>query len=114
MLKPEFTGQFKRDYKLALKRGCDPKKLNEVVMLLCKEEPLPEAYRDHALVNSRNYKGMRECHIQPDWLLVYKVIRETLYVRCIQWHPEAMLVASDDMLPVFTGLIEAAKKAADK
>lgn len=94
MLKPEFTGQFKRDYKLALKRGCDPKKLNEVVMLLCKEEPLPEAYRDHALVNSRNYKGMRECHIQ--------------------WHPEAMLVASDDMLPVFTGLIEAAKKAADK
>ena len=37
-----------------------------------------------------------------------------LYVRCIQWHPEAMLVASDDMLPVFTGLIEAAKKAADK
>lgn len=36
MLKPEFTGQFKRDYKLALKRGCDPKKLNEVVMLLCK------------------------------------------------------------------------------
>ena len=39
MLKPEFTGQFKRDYKLALKRGCDPKKLNEVVMLLCKEEP---------------------------------------------------------------------------
>ena len=50
MLKPEFTGQFKRDYKLALKRGCDPKKLNEVVMLLCKEEPLPEAYRDHALL----------------------------------------------------------------
>ena len=72
MLKPEFTGQFKRDYKLALKRGCDPKKLNEVVMLLCKEEPLPEAYRDHALVNSRNYKGMRECHIQPDWLLVWE------------------------------------------
>lgn len=84
MLKPEFTGQFKRDYKLALKRGCDPKKLNEVVMLLCKEEPLPEAYRDHALVNSRNYKGMRECHIQPDWLLVYKVIHETLILEVIR------------------------------
>lgn len=84
MLKPEFTGQFKRDYKLALKRGCDPKKLNEVVMLLCKEEPLPEAYRDHALVNSRNYKGMRECHIQPDWLLVYKVIHETLILELIR------------------------------
>ena len=80
MLKPEFTGQFKRDYKLALKRGCDPKKLNEVVMLLCKEEPLPEAYRDHALVNSRNYKGMRECHIQPDWLLVYYQTETELYL----------------------------------
>ena len=84
MLKPEFTGLFKRDYKLALKRGCDPKKLNEVVMLLCKEVPLPEAYRDHALVKSRNYKGMRECHIQPDWLLVYKVIHETLILELIR------------------------------
>lgn len=41
MLKPEFTGQFKRDYKLAIKRECNPKKLTEVVTLLCKEEPLP-------------------------------------------------------------------------
>ena len=63
MLKPEFSGQFKRDYKLAIKRGCDPKKLEEVITLLCNEQPLPEAYRDHALTNSRNYKDMRECHI---------------------------------------------------
>lgn len=41
-------------------------------------------------------------------------LRGNNFVCCIQWHPEAMLVASDDMLPVFTGLIEAAKKAADK
>lgn len=52
--------------------------------LFGKEEPLPEAYRDHALVNSRNYKGMRECHIQPDWLLVYKVIHETLILELIR------------------------------
>lgn len=78
MLKPEFSGQFKRDYKLAIKRGCDPKKLEEVITLLCNEQPLPEAYRDHALTNSRNYKDMRECHIEPDWLLVYKVVRQTL------------------------------------
>ena len=57
MLKPEFTGQFKRDYKLAVKRGCNPKKLEEVITLLCNEQPLPEAYRDHALTNSRNYKA---------------------------------------------------------
>lgn len=47
-------------------------------------------------------------------LLIIGICAVSLYVRCIQWHPEAMLVASDDMLPVFTGLIEAAKKAADK
>ena len=63
MLKPEFSGQFKKDYKLALKRGCDPKKLERVITLLCQEEQLPASYRDHALVNSRNYKNVRECHI---------------------------------------------------
>lgn len=84
MLRPEFTGQFKKDYKLALKRGCDPKKLEEVITLLCSEQPLPEAYRDHALVNSREYKGMRECHIQPDWLLVYKIINDMLILRLIR------------------------------
>ena len=84
MLKPEFTGQFKRDYKLAVKRGCDPKKLNELVTLLCNEEPLTEVYRDNALVNSMNYKVIRECHIQPDWLLVYKVLQETLILKLIR------------------------------
>jgi len=84
MLKPEFTGQFKRDYKLAIKRGCDPKKLETVITLLCSEQPLPEKYRDHALADSRNYKGMRECHIQPDWLLIYKVVQETLILRFVR------------------------------
>ena len=81
MLKPEFSGQFKRDYKLALKRGCDPKKLEEVVSILCSEQPLPAAYKDHALTDSRNYRGMRECHIQPDWLLVYKIAQEKLILK---------------------------------
>ena len=84
MLRPGFSGQFKRDYKLALKGGLDPKKLEEVITLLCAETPLPERYRDHALVNSRNYKDMRECHIQPDWLLIYKVVRETLILELIR------------------------------
>lgn len=84
MLKAEFTGQFKKDYKLALKRGCDPAALKTVIKILIKEEPLPEKYRDHALVNSRNYKGMRECHIEPDWLLVYKVYNETLVLSLIR------------------------------
>lgn len=84
MLKPEFTGQFRRDYKLALKRGCDPKSLEKVVSMLCGGQPLPESYRDHPLTNSRNYKGMRECHIQPDWLLVYQIVAESLILRLIR------------------------------
>ena len=84
MLKPEFSGQFKRDYKLAIKRGCDPKKLEEVVSILCREVPLPPSYRDQAHTNSRNYKGMRECHIEPDWLLVYKIVRETLILKLLR------------------------------
>lgn len=84
MLKVEFTGQFKKDYKLAIKRGCDPKELVNVITILVNEQPLPKKYRDHALTNSRRYKDMRECHIEPDWLLIYKVQRETLILRLIR------------------------------
>jgi mRNA interferase YafQ len=84
MLKPEFTGQFKKDYKLAIKRGCKPEVLQEVITLLVNEQALPDKYRDHALVNSRNYKDMRECHIEPDWLLVYKIVQENLILKLIR------------------------------
>lgn len=84
MLKPEFTGQFKKDYKLAVKRGCNHEKLTDVITLLVNEQPLPKEYRDHALTNSRNYKDMRECHIEPDWLLVYKVVKERLILKLIR------------------------------
>lgn len=84
MLKLFYSGQFKRDYKPAVKRGCDPKKLEEAVALLRAERPLPEAFRDHALTNSKNYKGVRECHIEPDWLLIYKVYRQTLILELIR------------------------------
>ena len=84
MLKIEYTLQFKRDYKLAVKRGCNPQKLQNVVTLLCEEKTLPQKYRDHMLVNSRNYKDMRECHIEPDWLLIYKIEHDTLILRMIR------------------------------
>ena len=84
MLKPEFTGQFKKDYKLAIKRGCNPKKLENVIALLCEEQPLPEKFRDHQLQNSRNYRGMRECHIEPDWLLIYKIVEERLILELLR------------------------------
>ena len=84
MLKIEFTGQFKKDYKLAIKRGCNPKKFETVIRYLCDEQPLPANYRDHALTNSRNYKNVRECHIEPDWLLVYQIFQDKLLLRLMR------------------------------
>lgn len=74
----ERTSQFKKDYKLAVKRGCNVAELQKVVTLLANGEPLPEKYRDHDLTNAKNYKNMRECHIEPDWLLVYKITESVL------------------------------------
>ena len=84
MLKALYTNKFKKDYKQAIRRGCDKKKLQEVIMLLCNQVTLPEIYRDHALTNSRNYKDVRECHIEPDWLLVDRVIKQELILELIR------------------------------
>lgn len=65
------TSQFKKDYKKAQKRGLDMSELQRVLDLLCAEEPLEEHYRDQALADG--YAGFRECHIRPDWLLVYAI-----------------------------------------
>jgi len=67
----KLTGQFKRDYKTAIKRGFSIDLLDEVINLLANGTPLPEKYRDHNL--SGNWSGFRECHIQPDWLLIYRI-----------------------------------------
>lgn len=53
MLKPEYTGKFKKDFKLAVKRGLDPKLLEDVITLLVQEKQLPEKYHDHPLTNSK-------------------------------------------------------------
>ena len=84
MLTIEFTAQFKRDYKLAKKRGLDVQKLAEVMTLLQNKILLPEKYRDHALINSRDYQNARECHIEPDWLLVYQVREEILTLKLLR------------------------------
>ena len=73
----KFTTQFKKDLKLAKKQGKDTEKLYEVIEKLANGEPLEEKYRDHYL--SGDYKGCRECHIEPDWLLIYKIIDEIPY-----------------------------------
>lgn len=65
------SNQFKKDVKLAIKRGYDIKKLTEVITKLANGEVLESRYRDHLLTG--NLGDFRECHIQPDWLLVYNV-----------------------------------------
>lgn len=84
MLKPEFSGQFKKDYKLSIKRGRDKLRLKAVIDILCAEQPLAEKYRDHPLANSRNYKNVRECHIEPDWLLIYRIVQEKRVLKLIR------------------------------
>ena len=84
MLKIEFTGQFKKDYKLAIKRGYDPQELMNVVSLLAEEKELPANYKDHALESTRCYKGVRECHIKPDWLLIYRVYSGKLVLELLR------------------------------
>lgn len=73
-LKP--TSKFKQDLKTAKKRGYDLSLLQDVLEILASGEPLPEKYKDHNLLG--NYKGCRECHITPDWLLIYEVSESQL------------------------------------
>ncbi len=70
MRKPEYSGQFKRDIKLTEKRGKDMEKLQPMRMLI-EEIPLSPHYLDHPLKG--DWKGYRDLHIEPDWLLIYKI-----------------------------------------
>ncbi len=72
----KFTNQFKRDLKLAEKQGKDTERLFRVVERLANGETLEPKYHDHDLTG--NYKGCRECHNAPDWLLVYEVVEDVL------------------------------------
>ena len=70
--------QFRRDVKLAERRGKDMSKLREVILLLAEGKPLPPRYKDHPL--SGEWKHYRDCHIEPDWLLIYKIEGDDLYL----------------------------------
>ena len=71
MLTLHTTGQFRRDEKLARRRGLDVSLLKSLIQILLEEKPLHPKHKDHPLVG--NYIGFRECHILPDWLLIYTV-----------------------------------------
>ena len=66
------TSEFKRNVKLMVKRGKDLQKLKDILILLVNDSELPESCKDHQLIG--NYIGFRDCHIEPDWVLIYKKI----------------------------------------
>lgn len=69
-LKPSYTKQFEKDLKRMLKRGKDTRKIKDVMTKLLNQEPLELKYRDHKLLG--NYMGRRDCHVESDWVLIYK------------------------------------------
>ena len=71
-----WTSKFKKDYKHAIKKGLNIELLDNAIRLLAENGNLSEFYHDHALKN--NWNGFRECHIEPDWLLVYAIRDDVL------------------------------------
>ena len=76
MLEVKITSKFKKDYKLIKNRKKNLDLLKQIVFKLANQIPLDEKYRDHELTGK--YKGFRECHIEPDWLLIYLVENDSL------------------------------------
>lgn len=74
----DVTTNFKRNYRKVKKQGKNIEKLKEVVVKLANKEELDPKYKDHQLIDDKTYKNCRECHITPDWLLIYKYEDENL------------------------------------
>lgn len=70
MIDIRYTTKFRKDFKIVKKRGCNVELFQEVLNILQNGQQLPQKYKDHSL--SGNYSGCRECHITPDWLLIYR------------------------------------------
>lgn len=76
--KVKYSKEFKKSLKKVIKQGKDINKLLRVVAVLSKGEKLDYKYRDHALYNDKRFYGCRDCHIESDWVLIYKYIDEEL------------------------------------
>ena len=86
-MKPfRLTSRYKRDYKRIAKRGYDLDLLDAVLLLLAESQPLPPARSDHPLKGE--WQGYRECHIQPDWLLIYKTTTSEVLLAATGTHSD--------------------------
>lgn len=82
MLRAIATSQFRKAYKRAIKRGKDIAKLDDIIRKLATDQPLDIRHRDHALVG--NWASFRECHIEPDWLLIYRIESDVLVLTLVR------------------------------
>lgn len=73
-----YSKKFKKSLKKVTKQGKDINKLLDVVDKLATKETLEPKYKDHALYDDKNFKGCRDCHIEPDWILIYKYLEEEI------------------------------------
>ncbi len=78
--------QFQKDVQRSQKRGKDLSKLKQIIKMLAERRPLPLKYRDHRLLGE--YKGRRECHIEPDWLLIYKLTETEIVFERLGTHAD--------------------------
>ena len=81
-----YSTQFKKDYKRIKKQDKDLQKLKIIIDLLTNGQPLEEKYRDHQL--SGKWKGHRDCHIEPDWILVYRLTTDSLFLERMGSHSD--------------------------
>lgn len=86
MFNIQYRNIFKKDVKLAQKRGKNTEKLKEVLKYLVEDKPLPAKYKDHPLIG--NYIGRRECHSEPNWLLIYKKEQDILILERTGTHAD--------------------------
>ena len=86
MLTPVYTRQFEKDVKRMQRRGKKLEKLKIIIRSLVAEEPLDPLHRDHKLIG--NWQGRRECHIESDWLLIYKTEEGRVIFERTGTHPD--------------------------
>jgi mRNA interferase YafQ len=86
MLTVVYRNKFKKNLDLMVKRGKDPEKIKLVIIALVNEQPLDPKQKDHPLTG--NYKDFRDCHIEPDWVMIYRIKEDTLYLERTGTHSD--------------------------
>lgn len=86
MLTPKTSKQFRKDLKKSQKQGKDLSKLKRIMKKLAKNDPLAAKYRDHPL--GGKYRGYRDCHVEPDWVLIYRINYPVIWFERIGTHSE--------------------------